>query len=124
MAIVREKEILKDLSVDGMSTVERESTIRMVVEKSGIDFGRTCYCRGVHPTREWTNDSKDFEPSLEEQREALKRQAKAEEEATARAKAESDKDALIAQLTAQNEALKRASGNPPPANPPGKPAGK
>ena len=66
MAVVSEKEILSKLDVAGLSDETREGQIRAVLEKMGVDFGRTVHCRGEHPTREWTNTPNDFEPTAEE----------------------------------------------------------
>ena len=61
--VVREKDIrARGEPPDGFT----ESYIRSVLEREGIDFGRTCHCRGISPNREWTNARELFMPTDEE----------------------------------------------------------
>lgn len=66
MAVIKEKDILKRLSVADLSTAQMETMVRESIEKMGVDFGRTVHCRGVHPNREWTNRPEEFESTPEE----------------------------------------------------------
>ena len=104
--VIREKDIRKAHNPPaGFS----EEFIRSVLEKSGIDFGRTTFCRGVSPDREWTNGREMFMPSDEEMA-AVKAEQDAEaailEAEKARAAAENArKDREISDLRAQLELL-------------------
>ena len=76
--VVKEAEIRKKIDLEGLSVKDMESQIRAIVEKSGVDYGRTVHEKGVAPNREWANHSKAFEPTPEEQA-ALDAERKAKE---------------------------------------------
>jgi hypothetical protein len=82
-----------------------EDFIRSVLEKSGIDFGRTAFVRGEPPNREWTNTRQLFMPTddqmaaMKAEQEAREAQEKAEK---LRGIAESNaKDAELVELRAK-----------------------
>lgn len=104
--VIREKDIRKD---HNPPTGFTEEFIRSVLERSGIDFGRTAFCRGESPAREWTNARHMFMPTDEEVA-AVKAEQDAEaailEAEKARAAAENArKDREIEELRAQLEKL-------------------
>ncbi len=110
MAVIKEKDILKRLEVSGLSDTQKEVMVRESIEKMGVDFGRTVYCRGVHPNREWTNRAEEFEASPEEVAAAKAAQHAAEKEARDKAIREEAeklmKDKELAELKAELAELK------------------
>lgn len=110
MAVIKEKDILKRLEISGLSDTQKEAMVREAIEKMGVDFGRTVYCRGAHPNREWTNRSEEFEISPEEAAAVKAAQQADEKEArdkVIREEAEKMmKDKELADLKAELAALK------------------
>jgi hypothetical protein len=67
LVVVKEADIRKKIDLEGLSVKDADSTIRSIVEKSGIDFGRTVYQQNESPNRMWANNRHAFEPTQEEQ---------------------------------------------------------
>jgi len=109
--VIREREIRsKHTPPNGWN----EESIRSVLERQGIDFGKTTYVRGDEPNREWTNARAMFMPTDAEVA-ANKAEAEAQEAILKAEKARHDANTIamskeIADLRNQLEKLSANQG--------------
>ena len=62
--VVSEQDIRKKIDLNGLSFQGTEDQIRAVLEKMGVDFGRTVHCQGDAPNRKWSNNRNAFQPVM------------------------------------------------------------
>lgn len=107
--VMREKDIRKNNNPPNGFT---EDYIRGVLERNGIDFGRTTYVRGDEPNREWTNARQMFMPSNAE---LAANQAEQEAEAAVKKaeelRAKAEKDQMQKELDELKAMVRKLSGD-------------
>ena len=62
--VVSEQDIRKKIDLNGMSLSGSEDQIRAVLEKMGVDFGRSTFVYGETPNRQWSNNRNAFYPAV------------------------------------------------------------
>jgi hypothetical protein len=106
--VVRERDIRKHHNPPEGFT---ENFIRGVVERSGVDAGRTMFVRGGAPDREWTNVREMFLPSDAEMAAVKAEQEAAEAVAVAeKARAEAERQDMAKQIAELKDLLNAARG--------------
>jgi hypothetical protein len=122
MPIVRESEVLAKMPDHGaLSSVRREELIQAVIEKASfegkvaVNFGKTVYCRGVHPNREWSNFMSDFEETPEEKAKNLEAKRAAEAKLKREEDLADENEILKAKIRAFEEAEKKKTPKVPAA---------
>jgi len=113
--VVSERDIRNKIELQGLEPAQSEDQIMAIVEKMGIDRGRTCYCEGVSPNRRWSNSAHAF--GVPQEYEEVKKEPIPEPtEMMAMMKVMMEQNALlaaqVAQLAKANEPAKLASIEP------------
>jgi hypothetical protein len=62
--VVSEQDIRRKIDLNGMTLSGSEDQIRAVLEKMGMDFGRSTFVFGDAPNRQWSNNRNAFYPAV------------------------------------------------------------